>query len=96
MPQVPQPLMRRHQTLDAAPSVAVRGIRAAGEHAFQNVQQLLGHVEIGLVAGVVEGDQDFVGQPPTIARRARAGGFPCGVVAFTHVLVRPLFVAAVR
>jgi len=34
------------------------------------VQELLGHLEIRLVAGVMEGDQDLVGQPPAVARRA--------------------------
>src|SRR4051794_6920581 len=62
MPQMPEPLMRGNEALHVAPSGAVRRQRPARQHHLQNVQQLLGHLEIRLVAGMVERDQDLVRQ----------------------------------
>ena len=68
MTQVPQALVRRDQAFHVAPAVAVRGQRAARQHHLQDVQKLLGDFEVGLVASVMEGDQDLVRQPPAVAR----------------------------
>ena len=37
---------------------------AAGQHHLQDAEKLLGHLEVALVAGLVEGDEDLVGQAP--------------------------------
>jgi hypothetical protein len=54
VPEMPEPLMRRYQALDAFAAVGVGRNRPAGQHVFQNVKQLLGNFIIGLVAGVME------------------------------------------
>jgi hypothetical protein len=68
MAQMPEPLMRRHKTLDASAAVGIGRHRAPGQHVFQNPQKLLGDFVIRLVTSVVECKQDFVRQPPAIAR----------------------------
>ena len=65
---MPKPLVRGDQALHVAPPRAIRRQRTAGQHHLKDVQQLLGHLEIGLVAGVVEGDQHLVRQAPRVSR----------------------------
>ncbi len=71
--QMPKALMRRNQALNAFAAVGIRRHGSAGEHGFQNMEQLLGNLIIALVAGMVEGEQDFIGQPAAVAWRTRAG-----------------------
>jgi hypothetical protein len=54
VPEMPQPLMRRHQALDTFAAVGVGRNRPAGQHIFKNMKQLLGNFIISLVAGVME------------------------------------------
>jgi len=60
--QLPEPLVRCHQGFHVVPpSPFVRyGWEAVQRH-LQDVQQSFGDLEIGLVAGLMEGDQDLVG-----------------------------------
>jgi len=60
MAKVPQPLVGSHQTLHIAAARAIRRQWPAGQHHFQNVQELLRHLKIALVAGMVEGDQNLI------------------------------------
>ncbi len=66
---MPQPLMRGDEAFDALAAVGVRGHRAAGQHIFKNMKQLLGDFKIALVAGMVKRDENFVGQTTAITRR---------------------------
>ncbi len=68
--EVPEALMRGDQAFDAFAAVGVGGDGAAGEHAFQDVEELLADFVVALVAGVVEGDENFVRQPAAIAGRS--------------------------
>jgi hypothetical protein len=66
MPQVPEPLMCGDQ---AASVVApIWDCWPACHHHFEDGQQLLGHFEVALIAGVVESNEDLVGQPAGVAR----------------------------
>ena len=60
MPQVPEPLVRGDQAFHVASTRAVRRQRPTRQHHFQDVQKLLGDLEVALVAGVMECDQDLV------------------------------------
>jgi hypothetical protein len=59
--------MRGHQAFDVTAAVAARGDRSAAQHGLRDEQQLLGDVEIGQVARLVERDQDLVGQSTAVA-----------------------------
>lgn len=54
MPQMPKPLMGRHQALDALPAVGIGRNGPAGQHILQNMKKLLGDLIIRLIAGVME------------------------------------------
>jgi hypothetical protein len=60
MSEVPKPFMGCHQALHVTAAGPIRREGSAGEHHFENVQKLLGNLEIALVARVVKGDQDLV------------------------------------
>lgn len=64
--------MCRHQALDALAAVGVRRDGAPGQHVFEDKQQLLGNLIVSLIAGVMEGDEDFIGQASAITGRATA------------------------
>ncbi len=68
--------MRGDETFHAAPAIAVRRDGPAGQHDFENLQQSFGDIEIILVTGLMEGDQDLVGQASAIARRAIGAVIP--------------------
>ena len=71
MPQVPEPLMCGDQ---AASVVApIWDCWPACHHHFEDGQQLLGHFEVALIAGVVESNEDLVGQPAGVALRWHSG-----------------------
>ena len=80
VPQVPQALVRRDKAFHVAPAGAVRGERAARQHHFEYVQELLRDLEISLIAGVMKGDQDLVGQTPAIARCCTGTNLSPGIV----------------
>ena len=60
MAQMPEPLMRRHQTLDTSAAVGIGRHRAPGQHVFQIRRKFLGDFVIRLVTSVVECKEDFV------------------------------------
>ncbi len=68
--QMPEAFVRRDQTLHIAPPGAVGSQWPPGQHHLQNMEQLFRDLEITLITGMVKGDQDFVRQAPTLARRA--------------------------
>ena len=75
MSQMPKAFMRRDEALDAAAAVAVGVGRTPGQHDLEDVQEMLGDLEVGRVAGMVEGDQDLVRQPAGVPRQSGRRGF---------------------
>lgn len=67
MAQMPETLMGGDEALDAFAPIDIRVDILPRQHPFQNHQQLLGNFVIILIAGVMECDQDFVGQPTAVA-----------------------------
>lgn len=55
--------MRGNEALDALASIGIGVSRAAGDHAFEDDQKLFRDLIIVLIAGVMECDQNFIGQP---------------------------------
>lgn len=76
MTQVPQPLMRGDKAFHIAPTSAVRRQGTARQHHFKNVEQLLRHLKIALVAGVMERDENLVGQASAIPWRCARCDLP--------------------
>jgi hypothetical protein len=70
MSQVPEPLVRRDQGFHGAPTIGLNLAWAACEHCFENLEELLRHLKLLLVAGLVESDQNLVSQATGIT-----GGF---------------------
>ncbi len=66
--QMPKPFVRGDKAFHVPAARAVRGQRAAGQHHLQNVQQLFRNLKIALIAGMMERDQNFVGQTSAVAR----------------------------
>jgi len=48
------------QALHVTPARAVRRQRTAGQHHLQDLQELLSHLEVALIAGVMERNQNLV------------------------------------
>jgi hypothetical protein len=66
MSKVPEPLVRCDQrVLVPSPLAAAQRARSplGCNHCLQDLQKTLRDLEIRLVAGLMEGDQDLVGQP---------------------------------
>jgi hypothetical protein len=59
--QLPEPLVRSHEGFQVAASPLARHERLRLH--LQDAQQPLSHLEIRLIAGLVERDQDLVCQP---------------------------------
>jgi hypothetical protein len=62
MPYLPKPLISGDQAFFAPAISAVWQTDRSVHHEFQDLEQLFCGLDIPLIAGVVEGDQDFVGQ----------------------------------
>lgn len=60
--------MGGYEALDAAAPVAVDVGRTAGQHDFEDIQEMFGDLEVRGVACVVEGDQHLIGQPSCVPR----------------------------
>lgn len=60
--------MRGDQGLHGAAPIGLYLARAPREHRFENLEELLRHLKLLLVAGLVEGDQNLVGQAAGITR----------------------------
>jgi hypothetical protein len=67
MPYLPKPLMRCDQTLRDAALLPGREGGGPIDHEFQHIEQIRGDFYFALVASVVEGDEDFVRQAPSVA-----------------------------
>ena len=64
----------------------IRGQRSACQHHLQDLKQLFGDLEVTLVAGVMERDQDLIRQSPTIARRRAVASIAPGIfVSLAHL-----------
>jgi hypothetical protein len=66
---VPEPLVSRDQ---AVPDMALPAIRQAGRsfcHELEETQQCSGNVNVTLIAGLMESNQNLVGQPLRIVLR---------------------------
>jgi hypothetical protein len=71
MAQGPQPFVCHHEAVQILPAT-VTGIRGSSrDHAFQDLQQLPPNFQFATVAGSVNGNQDFVGEAPSVSRRGR-------------------------
>jgi hypothetical protein len=85
MPQLPKALMSGDQ---AFPGAAIGPGREGGrslDHELQQVQQLSRDLNVRLVACVMEGDEDLIGQTPGVAgRRGRDG-----IYRIAHVVEIP-------
>ena len=57
---MPKPFMCGNQAFDAFAPIGIRRDCAAGQHRFQNAQELFGDLIIALVAGVVKREENFV------------------------------------
>jgi hypothetical protein len=67
---MPQALVRRDQALRIPPPRTIGNCRWPPRHRLQDMEQLLRDGKVILIAGMVEGDQDLVGQAPAVAWRA--------------------------
>ena len=72
--------MSGHKTLHVAPPRSIRCQRPARQHHLQDMQQLLGHLEIRLIASVMKRDQDFVRQAAREARSPARTDLASGVI----------------
>src|SRR5215210_8623331 len=77
--------MRRHQAFEVPPAVGVGAGGPARQHHLDDAEEPFGDLEVALVAGVMEGDQDLVRQPSAMARRDASGA---GRSPSCYVLVR--------
>ena len=59
---VPQPLMGRHKGLHAAPSIDAVVSGRAPQHHLHDPQHCLGHLQVCLVAGLMESNKGPVGE----------------------------------
>ncbi len=71
--EVPEPLIGGDEPLHAAPALLVRCRRPPREHELENMEQLLSDLEVLLIAGLVESDQDLVREPARMARQRGQG-----------------------
>ena len=67
MPYLPKPFVGGNQAFPVPAIEADWKIGHPHGHEIQDVEHLPGNLDVLLVAGVMEGDQDFVGQAPGIA-----------------------------
>jgi hypothetical protein len=65
---MPEPLVCRNKALHVASPGSVWRQRSARQHHLQHVEKLFRHFQIALIAGMMEGNQDFVREPATVAR----------------------------
>ena len=80
MSQVPQTLMRGDEALHVPPPCAVRRRRAPRKHLLQYHEQLFGNLVVGLITGMVESDEDLVGQPATVTRDRAMARLTAGMI----------------
>jgi hypothetical protein len=73
MAQVPEAFVGGDKAFERAAAILFGGNAAAGQHGLERFEQLFGHYQVLRVAGVMEGDQDLVGQSATMAGAAGPG-----------------------
>lgn len=80
--------MRRHEAFHVLAPVDVRMHRLPGQHDLKESQEILRDLEIFLIAGMVEGDQDLVREAACLPR-GRAGACPrlccLAAIVISHV-----------
>jgi len=79
---MPKPLMRGDQALQRTAAVLFGRDAAAGQHGFERLEQLFGDREVLRIASLVEGDEDFVGQPAPMT----GCGAPCPFPGVANVI----------
>ncbi len=101
MAEMPKAFVGGDEGFHASAAVSVGDNGSAGQQVFDYLQQLLGDIVIGLIAGVMEGDQDLVRQAAAVARRrlwAARGRFGLGRPGigkeFTHDVAIVVLMAA--
>src|ERR1700742_3169051 len=77
MPDLPQPLMGGDQALVDAALHTRRRLGLPHCHEFQDVEQFPCDPDVPLVACVVEGDEDLVGEAPFMTAATRDGLLLC-------------------
>jgi hypothetical protein len=70
MAQMPQPFVSRDKAFHIPPARSIGSQRPTGQHHLQNMKKLFRDLEIRLIAGVMERDQDFIRQAPAVPGRA--------------------------
>ena len=88
---MPKPLMRGDEAFHVAPAAGIGAEGAAVQHHFKHMQNLLGDFEVALIASVMEGDKNLIGQAAAIARRARHDdrrGLENIIPGFAHAILR--------
>ena len=73
---MPKTFVRGDKAFQGAAAVLFRRHAAAGEHGFERLKKLLGDAEVLGIAGVMESYQDFIREPPSVARACRATPIP--------------------
>lgn len=53
--------MRGDEAFDVTTPGSIRNEWPAGQHHFKDTEKLFRHLKVGLIAGMMECDQDFVG-----------------------------------
>jgi len=81
MPHLPEALMSCDQAFDGVSVSNVCGRRRASHHEIQDIEQALRHMDIPVIAGVMERDEDLVGQASRIARLRRRGSRTAWVIS---------------
>lgn len=88
---MPKPLMRGDKAFHVAPAAGIRAEGAAVQHHFKHMQNLLGDFEVALIASVMEGDKNLIGQAAAVARRPRHDdrrGLENVIRGFAHAVLR--------
>jgi hypothetical protein len=65
---VPESLVGGDQGLHGAAAIGLDLARPAREHCFENLEELLRHLKLLLIAGLVESDQNLIGQATGVTR----------------------------
>ncbi len=70
---MPQSLMSGDEAFDIPSAVGIGLGRLARQHQFEHLQNVTGHLDIGDVAGMMEGDEQFVFEPARMSSNGEAG-----------------------
>jgi hypothetical protein len=73
--QHPKPFMRGDKAFNAFSAIGIRTRSRAFQHFFENDQKIIRDLKIGLIAGMVEGDQNLIRKPSCVTRGHRGATF---------------------